>query len=79
MTIRFGKAFRMRGIGYKTLNIYPKDCAPTEDEKRFWEIVNAMKPEDAAVIGRVVDSEWYEQNDKDIFALKTLNFLGAEK
>ena len=67
--IRYGKAFRMRGAGYETLSIDPDETA---DEKRFWQIVNAMDPEDAAVIGRVVDAEWYEQNERDLEALKAL-------
>ena len=65
--IRYGKAFRLRGSGYETLNISQNQ---TQEEERFWEIVNTMKPEDAAVVGHIVDPEWYEQNEKDIQLLE---------
>ena len=68
--IRYGKAFRLRGTGYGTFNISPNGQKPTQEEERFWEIVNTMKPEDAAVIGHIVDPEWYEENEKDIQALE---------
>lgn len=70
--VRYGKAFRMRGIGYETFNIYPAGEEPSPDVVRFWEIVNKMPPEDAAVIGRIVDSDWYEQNAKDIEVLSSI-------
>lgn len=64
--IRYGKAFRMRGIGHETLCV----TQMSHDERRFYEIVNAMSPEDAAVLGRICDPEWYDQNDKDIAFLE---------
>lgn len=63
---RIGKQLRMRGAGYTTIHI--GDLAP--DEKRCFEIIEAMPPEDAAVLGRVIDASWYAQNERDLMVLE---------
>lgn len=66
---RIGKQLRLKGAGYETLYMGGMDSL-SPDERRAQEIISAMPQEDAAVLGRVLDVSWYEQNQRDILMLE---------
>lgn len=62
--LRIGKLFRMSGLGYETLII---DNGYSEDEQEIIVFANSIRGTFLAkALGRVLDKDWYEQNEEDI-------------